>query len=409
MKVKISFNLIVLLFFSAFAFAQLQDYSVKREIKGVSQQWHELELPPSVFEKVGSNLADIRIYNITPADTIETPYLLKIATEEHILKEIEFKLINVSSIKNQHFFTLEVPTNETLNEIILDFKNENFDWNIKLEASQNQSNWYTLLDKHRILSIKNNKTDYRFTHLNFKNAKYRYYRISFQSETKPELKSAKIYLDDSIDAQLNDVNISKLDISNQKESKQTILTLDLSQRSPISFVGIEVSNEFDYYRPLKIQYALDSANTEKGWKYNYITLFQGTLNSIEDNDFTFNSALAKKLKIIIENDDNQPLEIKDVFIKGYVHKLIGRFSTKGNYYLVYGNDHANLPKYDITHTTSNIPSSLSPLTLGKEQLIPKKQSNNVSPLFENKMWLWAVIGIIIVVLGAFTLKMMAKK
>lgn len=122
MKVKISFNLIVLLFFSAFAFAQLQDYSVKREIKGVSQQWHELELPPSVFEKVGSNLADIRIYNITPADTIETPYLLKIATEEHILKEIEFKLINVSSIKNQHFFTLEVPTNETLNEIILDFK-----------------------------------------------------------------------------------------------------------------------------------------------------------------------------------------------------------------------------------------------------------------------------------------------
>ena len=403
------FNLLILLFISAIASAQLGDYSTKREILEVSEQWHSLELPPSVFEKVKDSYADIRIYGITTTDTIEAPYLLRIAKEVRTQKEVTFELINTTSRQDNHFYTFEVPTKEALNTITLDFKNEDFDWNVRLEGSQDQSNWYTLLEDYRILSIKNNQTDYSFTHLKFPNAKYRYYRLSFRSETQPELKSAKIYQDDNKPAEFNTAKVANLNIFQEKDKKQTLLQIDVDRRVPISFLSLDIANTFDYYRTFKIQYVQDSVSTEKGWKYNYRTVFQGTLNSVEKNEFKFGSVLAKKLRLIIENHDNQPLEIKGVNVKGYVHRLIVRFSDKGQYFLTYGNANAKPPLYDLSHAVKNIPEHLPKLSLEAEIEIPKSQVPQNTPLFENKMWLWAIMGIIILVLGGFTLQMMTKK
>ncbi|PIF00208.1 MAG: hypothetical protein CR994_07015 [Maribacter sp.] len=401
--------LLASLLFSVVAFAQMGDYDTKRKILGISEQWHSLELPPSVLAKVSDNLADIRIYGINPKDTVESPYLLRIEKEKHQLKEIGFELINITSKKQNHYYTFEVPAKEALNEIILDFKNRNFDWKVKLEGSQEQSDWYTILKDARILSIKNGQTDYRFTHLNFPNAKYRYYRISFKSEILPELKSANIHLNEHIGAKYNTVKVAHLDISQDKDKKQSILQITLDQRAPISFISLDIANTFDYYRSFELQYAHDSIATEKGWKYNYRTLTQGTLNSIEKNEFKFNSVLAKKLRLVIEDHDNQPLNIKNVVAKGYTHRITARFNDKRDYFLVYGNNNARVPNYDLVYTSKNIPSSLTPVNLGKTVQIPKKRKDKVAPLFENEYWLWAVMGVVILVLGGFTLKMMTKK
>lgn len=113
--------------------------------------------------------------------------------------------------------------------------------------------------------------------------------------------------------------------------------------------------------------------------------------------------------MIVQNQDNQPLQIESAEAKGYVHELIARFTKPATYYLVYGKANSRQPQYDISQATTTIPNELSSLTLGAMQEIPKKQLPTVAPLFENKLWLWVVMGIIILVLGGFTLKMMQKK
>jgi len=65
----------------------------------------------------------------------------------------------------------------------------------------------------------------------------------------------------------------------------------------------------------------DSLKTEQGWKYNYRTLTNGTLNSIEKNDFKFTGRTVQKLKIYINNHHNQPLKIKDIFTNIYTIDL----------------------------------------------------------------------------------------
>jgi hypothetical protein len=175
-----------------------------------------------------------------------------------------------------------------------------------------------------------------------------------------------------------------------------------------SRIRIVVSDKIDYYRPLSIKYLSDSIKTEQGWKYIYSTLTSGTLNSIEKNEFEFNSTTVQKLKIFIQNQDNQSLTIDTIEVKGYVHELVARFADKATYFLAYGNTNAELPQYDIDRFTENIPVSLTSLEPGNEMIIERDDVPVTDPLFKNKKWLWAIIVVIILLLGWFSVRMMRK-
>ncbi len=405
MKIKVLFFFGCLC--STFAFAQLDSYGYKMEVSGITEQWHRITLPDAAFEKISPDMNDLRIYGITANDTLEAPYLLLVGTEKKRRKKIDFKLLNASSNDKGHYFTYEIPSSETINEIQLDFENENFDWKIRLEGSHDQQEWFTILKEYRILSIKNEQTDYSFTDLNFANSKYRFYRLLVKSGKKPALSTANISLDAKIDANYRDYGIAYTNIKN--ENKQTLIDIDLKKRLPVSFLKINVSDTFDYYRPYTISYRSDSVATEKGMKFMYTDIQSGTLNPIEKNELHFTGILAQKLRITVQNYDNQPLNIEEIEAKGNVHELAVRFTEPADYYLAYEKTNARKPQYDISRATSKIPENLSDLKLGEEQVILKKRTPVISPLFENKIWLWAIMGTVILVLGAFTLKMMRKK
>lgn len=112
--------------------------------------------------------------------------------------------------------------------------------------------------------------------------------------------------------------------------------------------------------------------------------------------------------MIIENNDNEPLTISGAKIKGYKHELIARFTKEATYFLVYGNDKALKPRYDIEQFTNSVPQSPSALNLSSAIPIRNVEIEKKPSLFENKAWLWAIMGIVSFVLGYFSLKMLKK-
>ena len=110
----------------------------------------------------------------------------------------------------------------------------------------------------------------------------------------------------------------------------------------------------------------------------------------------------------IDNHDSTPLNIGDVKVRGYVHSIVVRFTEPAEYYLVYGQESARSPKYDISLFIDKIPEAMTTLQLGEEQMIKKEASPDRSPLFVNRWWLWAIMALIILMLGWFTLKMIRK-
>lgn len=406
MKPKIIFTC-VFLFLCSYSFGQVNEYGYKRELTGIKDPWHKIILPDEIFAKLSPDLSDIRIFGFTEKhDTIEAPYILKIATEKKTEKNVVSKLINRSKNEKGYYFTFEVPTENTINKILLDFKEKNFDWRVNLEGSHDQKEWFSIIDGYRILSIKNELTDFQFTKLIFTDSRYRYYRLLINSEKKPELITAKISMNENTGGSFKKYNNSAK-IAEDRPAKQTIINIGLSSPVPVSYIKIFFQNKIDYYRPVTINYVMDSFKTDNGWNYNYGTLSSGTLNSIEKNEFLFNSIVLKKMQIIIENRDNVPLKIDSLVVQGYVHELIARFIEPAMYFLTYDNQLAAKPNYDIAQFADNIPTTLSALKIGNEVLLlqePKRE-----PLFKNKAWLWVVMIIIILLLGWFSMRMMKSE
>lgn len=409
---KLIIKIVVCLLFTtgSRSYGQMKQYHYKRVVKGISESWHKIILPDEIFGKCSQSLTDIRIFGITAnKDTIEAPYLLRVMTEKISNKSVFFKTLNVSHNKKGYYFTFEIPASEPVNQIRLDFKEQNFDWRIKLEGSQNQDEWFTVMENYRILSIKNELTNFQFTKLSFPNSKYRYYRLFINNKEKPELTVASIAQDEIADGTFRNYLIRKTDKKENKQMRQTETEIELPLPVPVSLIKMEVADTFDYYRPVTIKYLADSFKTEQGWKYNYSPLTSATLNSLEENEFKFSSTIMKRFKIFIHNQDNQPLTIGTIKVKGYVYELVARFTEQATYFLTYGNERATKPEYDINRFSKNVPTTLTALEWGKELTVEKEELLlPADPLFKNKNWLWAIMGIIMLLLGWFSVKMMRK-
>jgi hypothetical protein len=398
--------------FSCFsAYGQAQQHRYLRELQGVNDQWHKVVLPNDIFEQLSSDLSDLRILGVTAnTDTIEVPYLLRIAKEEVIKIEIPFKTLNTAHNEKGYYFSFEVPTNVAVNQIKLNFTQQNFDWTLQLEGSQDQKAWYTIVEDYRILAIKKGDTDFQFTDIMFPNSKYRFFRLLINSKEEPKLASASMAQQEVTAGSYRNYPLEETIISENKPAKQTEIELEMHSAVPISQIKIAVLDTIDYYRPLTIQYLVDSVETAKGWKYNYQTLGTETLNSLEENEFQLSSqVISKKLKILIHNQDNRPLSIGEIEVNGYVHELLARFTEKATYQLVYGNKHIGKPNYDIDRFQDKIPKEMTALVLGAPQIIAAEEPLTSVPLFKNKIWLWAVMLTIILLLGWFSLRMLNAK
>ena len=397
---------LILLLLSFSSFAQTEDFKFERKIENVTETWHKIILPESDFSKLKSDFSDIRIFE--SKSKVEAPYILKSSENRISQIEIPFQMINVSSKNSEYFYTFELSENKQINQIKLEFEQQNFDWKIDLEASNNQTEWFSVLENYRILSIKNTQTDYQFTQVDFPDSKYKFYRIKIKANEQPKLSGAKIWEQKNNAENLKISAIKSIKKAIDSKQKTSIIDIELIHKIPVSQLNIEVTSAFYYYRPIKIEALKDSIQTEKGWHFNYEILSQETLSSLDKNGFSLGNSLAKKLRITIENGNNQPLEINNVIVKNPIYYLLARFTEKGNYDLFYGNNKASKPNYDIENFQENIPKNLTEVTLSKEETNPDFKTVTQSPLFENKIWLWALMGIIIVVIGYFSLKMLRE-
>ncbi|SIR03566.1 DUF3999 family protein [Maribacter ulvicola] len=402
-----SFLTIIAFLTISFCFAQMNSYSKKVALKGINSQWHDIEIPNDVFADVNTNMSDIRIYGVTATDTIEAPYLHKVSKAENSKSDISFILLNSVNNSKGYFYTYKLPQKETINEILLNIEDLNFNWEITLEGSQHQKQWFTILEDYRILAINNDQTNYSFTSLKFPDANYRYYRVLIKSTKKPTLTEVNIRKKAKKAADYRDYKIQSFTVS--QKDKKTIIDIDLNKRVPLNLLEFYVDDKIDYYRSISIQYLADSVKTKNGFYYNYRPLATKTLSSMEDNSFQLPGTLANKVRVIVFNNDNQPLKISRAKLKGYVHTLTTRFTEPATYYLVYGRPNGTFPNYDISKTTVSLPVNITKLDFGSEAEIPKPKNKTTNPLFENKWWLWVIIGVVIALLGYFTIGMMKKE
>ncbi len=386
-------------------FAQVESFNFKRKIEGVTMPgWYSLPLPVGIPGSA-NQFHDIRIYNLTDSDTLEVPYLLKIQEDAVSEKNISVPVLNKSIRDGKLYVTFEIPTGERANYLHLEFTEKNFDGHASIEGSNNQKEWFSILNQRRILSIKDEAVDFNFTTLYFPLSIYRFLRVSVEANTLLTFLSATVKRRETKYGATNKIPLTWTEKNNKKD-KQTVIDIPFSQTQLFSSLKMNVSNEGDYYRSFELDVLTDSAKSQKGWQYYYENVTRGYLTSADTNAFTFPYHVAKRLRLTINHADNPPLSIKQIEACGPNVLLISKISP-GENYLFYGNRSVDAPSYDLKYFEENIPIDLAPLSLGAEEDI-RKPAIRSHPLFEKKLWLWGAMGLVILILGFFTLRMLKK-
>lgn len=418
---NIKHSLKLFLVFSAFSFlyadTDMQNYMYKRDIEGVNDTWHKIALPKAIFAKAAPDLRDLRIFaEKKNSDKVEIPYLLRISSPQTREHELKFHLLNTSHNRQGYYFTFAVPSDQknnfTLNQISLLFDQKNFDWLVFLQGSHDQKQWFTILKNYRIFSFKNSLADMNFSRLSFPETNFRFFRLRVASKEEPRLLSASLSKTDIAKGDFETYAIQKMSMRKNTQMRQTEIKVELPLPLAVSRVKIHARDKFDYYRPLTIKYLQETFQTPQGLKESYAFLDESVLSSEKDNTFSFPDTVTSKLKIFIDNQNNQPLTIDSLQVQGYRYELAARFSKAEHYFLLYGKADAQKPQYDIERFADKIPSALTKVNLGKEVILKNTTNENLSkkqkPLFTNKVLLWLILAVIMLFLVFFSLRMIKK-
>lgn len=396
-------SLIILIFTAHFSFGQIKNYPFKREILGHPKQWNLISIPEEINKVIIQN-PNFRIYGINQyKDSIEAPFIL--ISDEVDTRSNELDIINVSQNRLGFYYTFINNKSLILNHFDLKFDLNNFNWNINLEGSHDQKNWYEIVKSKRLVSVKEENTHFEHTSFSFPTSDFKYFRLFVPSpHENPLLKKVRHKTTTSFSNTVIFKNFNVKKVNNQNLKTSTYLIVF---KNPIYLNQLKVftENTNDYYRPISILYknALQMHS-------NFLYLHDDFIEKNSSNHVNFPTTIVTELKINIENFDNQPLKINHFEFKGYQKKIIAQLEENFKYYFVYGeNDLNNIPTYDLEYLKERIPNHLNKLTLGSEIKNPNNTAQKKYPTTIHKIWLWIIMAVIIIILLYFSIKMLQNE
>lgn len=400
MKKLLIFSLLLSLVGNLFC----QGYKWQSELtKTTSSGFYKIDLDPSIIAKLNPNFSDIRIKDNRE---IDVPYFVEkepFSITKRVFKEYKI----VEKIKWKNGATVLVVKNEgkdTINNIQLQIKNFDVRKRLELAGSDDYKNWYTIKENYLFRSANGLQTTSEVKSLNFPYTDYKYYRIIIYDWFSLPINVMKIGYFDTYQEQgkfkkLENQNVTRFDSS---ETKQTYIKINFKEAPYFDKLVIKADKPAYYYRKAKIC----SQRIDKKGRIHYDVLDYITLNSNSDFTSYFSDFDKREFYIVIENEDNPPLE--NITVEAYQlnRYLITHLEAEQDYRLVFNNDRIKTkPNYDINHFKKSVESNIPMLETREISPIHYQEKKKIS---SSKIWMWGAIGVVALLLGYISYKMITE-
>ena len=242
--------------------------------------------------------------------------------------------------------------------------------------------------------------------VNFTASSYRYLRVTIFDKNETPLNIAAIELF-STEQVTNPLRLLTTEIISQTQDaklRASIITLKFDHlKIPSSQIEIITENT-NFHRRVEIEQCI-STPENKDWRCSNISsgnIFAINIDRVLARNLTIDypEAQAGFLRIKIYNYDDQPLKIRGVKVSGYPRLLLFKREAGRSYKLMYGNEKAASPQYDLAQLSAYLKTTnLTKLQLGKETKLELMSEVKASSNPRNPLWLWAVIVVAVGFLG----------
>lgn len=368
----------------------------------------KLQLAPEWIPYLNESLSNIRIVD---KKNQEVPYIYQQETPVAFTQQFKpYEIIEKKQVKDCcTTLVLHNPADQPINNINLSIKNADVTKYATLLGSDDNKNWYALKEYFTLSSINSTNNTSEIKIVDFPLSNYSYYQIQIEDSTSAPLNilSAGYF-------EVNTANGSYTPIDSQFEQtdsvseKSSYITLTLNGNQVVDKLVLTVEGPPYFLRRASLHQKASRVNKKGDTIYYYKKLDNFTISSKQSTVLEFNSIRANELLIIIENDDNPALLVKQA--KAFqLNRYFTAWLKKDEPYAVkIGEPNMAAPVYDLGFFKESIATTIPVIRADKLNLIAVHEPSATPTFFTNKNITWIAIAVVIIVFGFMAIRMVRE-
>lgn len=407
--------------------ANTQHFRWRSEVNAAdTTDYVRILLQPEVTSELKAGYPDVRLFD---EDNKEVAYI--IAQDRLIAgttRFVEYPVAEKHDEPGHCWVTVENPLHKTdpLDQICLEINNTDAHSGMTLVGSYDNKNWYQIRDEYTTSyyeSYYNGKEKTTTVAVfDFPNTDYRYFRFVFDSwhywwhdygAPVFVVRAGVLVHANPMTVPEQKMKLPGVKYTAKQYGNTTAVDIVFSSPQYVDYLQLDVSaatGPGTFWRPAKV-YVLDSTHvcdtTNLPQHYNSTMLSRGGLN-----EFTLGGQKVQHICIHIENEDDEPLNVNGIDAIQIRQFLVAWLENGKRYHLEYGSDSVAAPRYDIRHTADDLVLHEMNLigTNGKESivLLAAAPVTEEESLLENRVAIWIAIGLVVLILGFMSVKMLRE-
>lgn len=381
-----------------------QEFKYKSKLdKNTTNSFYSIDLKTDVVSNLSNQFNDLRVKD---EQGTELPFFME--REDFEVSKRVFKSYKIKEKihwKNgATVLIIENTTHQKINNLQLQIKNFDVRKHLELAGSDDYENWYTIKDNYLFRPANGLNTTSAVKSLNFPYVDYKYYRIVIYDCFSLPINVLKVgyydtYQEKGKFKQLNQPELTRFD---SMETKETYIHVKYKSTPYFDKLVFKIDKPLFYYRDAKICLKRE----DKKGRVHYDVIEYLTLNSNSDLTTYFNAFQYPDFYIVIENEDNPPLENVQLEAFQLNRYLIAYLDEGKEYHLEFGNEKlVTPPNYDITHFKNKIGGDIPQLSTGNVSVIEYQVKEKI---ITSTLWIWSAISLVAILLGYLSFKMITE-
>lgn len=381
-----------------------QSFSVRAPLSAVQKTgFYRIPVTPDLSARSALTFSDVRILDEAGR---QVPYIIRpVRKEAGAPVFMEFPILEQRTGDSVTILELENTGAKGIGEISLVIANNAVERYTSLSGSDDRRQWF-ILDEQIPLRRNVPAAGDRFVQsVRFPLTHYRYFRLLIRNaQTDPlRILSAGRYAADTSAGGPEWRNNPPGAFTQRDSNGHTIV--DFRQQAPFLTERLSVQLSGAPYYQRTVMVFADSV-TVSGKSVSRLSA-GFALSSARPAVWELPVLKADRLTLDIDNGDNPPLRVTEVQTSQQARYLVTWLEAGQQYALVTGDPKARTPVYDLAQFSDSIPAVLPELSYGPLTIDKTAQQRGEGDRPSNN-WIWAVIVLVVVVLGFMTYKMVGE-
>lgn len=404
-RISIILSLIFLYYFSI-----AQEFNWQAKIQDVDVAgYYKIFLSADITSQLNHSFPDIRIAD---EDNNEVQYILK--KQKTVYDRgirTELKILKNKHKKFKHYTELIVENEESINISNLIFKvvNTHNPVYIKIFGANDQKIWYVLKNSFPVVPEITVADSTEFKVMDVPESNFQFFKILFHDYDEKPIEVGHVYFHSLSDIRAEYIQLPDPEISQKDTLRKSIVTVEFAKPEYVDMLSFGIKGPEYFLRKVQMRKKDTSSLETSGDEFYDQFRKDFYFGSLKNNRINLYDYKAKKIELIVDNKDNQPL----VFYKANAYQLknymIAYLKPDINYYILYGSDEASFPSYDLPYFKDTIPEILPETYIYNIKKLKRSSESKAHIWNFPPQYLWYMVGLVGLVLIFISIKLLRER